>query len=238
MDFEEILENLNQKWQELQKKIAELIDAFNRTIEWAGEQWGDIVEGAVAFWNEQVAPKIQAVYDWFAAAIEGFGDPGALLSAADTWLMEIARPVSARAGMAKAGQLAVDDNWSGESADRYTQRLSEQEAAISAIQGQFAQPISTALREVSDAVVIWWVTIAAGLAICILGIATATGEAVTVFGIPLAPPTALGAFAAFISGLVLSQMNLRSRSISAKNSIDQATNNLTSYPGGRWPEFG
>ena len=143
MTPQEILEKLHEKWDELMAKAQALLDAFNHTLDRIGRWFGWIAEKAADFWNDHVVPKWQEAVDWMGEHWNVFGAPWLCFGAAGDWRTLVGQPVSERAGPATKGQLEVDTTWKGSAAQRYNDRLTQQEGAIKGVSEQFAETIAS-----------------------------------------------------------------------------------------------
>ncbi|WP_377643468.1 hypothetical protein [Oryzobacter terrae] len=238
MSPEEILERLREKWEEVMTKAERLLEAFNDTLDKIARFSGWVAEKAADFWNSKVVPKWQEAVDWMGEHWNVFGAPWLCFGSAGDWRSDVGEPVSGRSGLATRGQLDVDTTWKGSAANRYTERLGQQEAAIKGVSEQFAETIASALVKVGAGIITWWLGIIVGLGILILCLTLATGEAVSVLGLPAVPPTVLTGWGAFIGGLIVGTGTLTTLCLLAKSDMQGARSKLAPYPEGAWPAFG
>ena len=168
MTPEEILEKLREKWDELMAKAQALLEAFNNTLDKIGMFAGWIADKAVDFWNDHVVPKWQEAVDWMSLHLNAAGAPWLCFGAAGDWRTLVGQPVSERAGLATKGQLEVDTTWKGSAAQRYNDRLSQQEGAIKGVSEQFAETIASALTKVGAGIIVWWLGIIAGVGVLLI----------------------------------------------------------------------
>lgn len=238
MTPEEILEKLREKWDELMAKAQALLEAFNNTLDKIGMFAGWIADKAVDFWNNHVVPKWQEAVDWMSLHLNAAGAPWLCFGAAGDWRTLVGQPVSARAGLATKGQLEVDTTWKGSAAQRYNDRLSQQEGAIKGVSEQFAETIASALTKVGAGIIVWWLGIIAGVGVLLICLAVATGEAVSILGLPAVPPTVLAGWATFISGVLIGTGTLTALCLNSKGDLEGVRSKLSGYPEGAWPTFG
>lgn len=238
MTAEEIIEKLQAKWLEVQEKAARLLEGFNATLQKIARFAGWIAEKAAAFWNDKVVPAWQKALDWMSEHLNVFGAPWLCFGAAGDWRSLVGQPVSERAGLATRGQLDVDSTWKGSSAQRYNDRLGEQEKALGAVSEQFAETIATSLTKVGGGIITWWIGIVLGIATLIICLNVAIGAAVSVFGLPAAPPAVYLGWTAFATGLIVGTGTLTVLCLLAKSDLEGAQAKLSKFPGGGWPAFG
>ena len=150
----------------------------------------------------------------------------------------VGSPVSARVALADVGSLAVDDNWKGTAADQYKQKAPLQKTALQNIKTQFTDGISSALKDVSSAIQIFF-----GLMIVAIGAWVAA--IITALVAPRRPSSASppgtliaiaagGAFGAAFWGADKNLKVVRCRS--AKTLLEQKMSENTAYPNGAWPQ--
>lgn len=238
MTPEEILEKLHRKWQEVEEKASHLLEVFNSTLQKIARFAGWVAEKAADFWNSKVVPAWQKAVDWMSEHWNVFGAPWLCFGAAGDWRTLVGQPVSERAGLATKGQLDVDTTWKGTAAQRYNDRLGEQEKALGAVSEQFAETIASGLTKVGAGIITWWIGIIVGIGILIICLVTATGAAVSVFGLPAAPVAVYTGWAAFIGGLIIGTGTLTTLCLLAKSDIEGARTKLSKFPDGAWPAFG
>lgn len=238
MTPEEILEKLRAKWDEVTAKADRLLEAFNKTVRTIGRFSGWVAEKAVNFWNSHVVPKWQQAVDWMSEHWNVFGAPWLCFESAGRWRTSVGQPVSGRAGLATRGQLDVDTTWKGSSAQRYNDRLTQQESALKGVSEQFAETIASSLTKVGAGIITWWLGIIVGVGILVIALVTATGEAVSVFGLPAVPPTVLAGWGAFLGGLIVGTGALTTLCFLAKSDLQGVRSKLSGYPEGAWPAFG
>lgn len=238
MSPEEIIEKLREKWEEVEQKATRLLEAFNDTLRKIARFAGWIAEKAANFWNDKVVPAWQRAVDWMAEHWNVFGAPWLCFGAAGDWRTLVGQPVSERAGLATKGQLDVDTTWKGSAAQRYNDRLGEQEKALGAMSEQFAETIASGLTKVGAGIITWWLGIIVGIGILIICLATATGAAISIVGLPAAPAAVYAGWAAFIGGLITGTGILTALCLNAKGDLEGARTKLSKFPGGEWPAFG
>ena len=238
MTPEEIIDKLRQKWDDLMAKAQRLLEVFNSTLDKIARFAGWVAEKAVNFWNDQVVPKWQQAVDWMSEHWNVFGAPWLCFGAAGDWRTLVGQPVSERAGLSTKGQLEVDTTWKGSAAQRYNDRLGQQETAIKGVSEQFAETIASALTKVGAGIIVWWLGIIAGVGVLIICLSVATGAAVSVLGLPAVPPAVLVGWGAFISGLIVGTGTLTALCLNAKGDLEGVRSKLSGYPEGAWPTFG
>jgi hypothetical protein len=238
MTPEEILEKLHEKWDQLMAKAQHLLEVFNHTLDKISWLAGWIAEKAADFWNDHVVPKWQEAVDWMSEHWNVFGAPWLCFGAAGDWRTLVGQPVSERAGLATKGQLEVDTTWKGSAAQRYDDRLSQQESAIKGVSEQFAETIAAALTKVGAGIIVWWLGIIAGVGVLLICLAFETGEAVSILGLPAVPPTVLAGWATFIAGVLIGTGTLTALCLNAKGDLEGVRSKLSGYPEGAWPAFG
>lgn len=238
MTPEQILQELRTKWDEACKKAEEVLEAFNKTMQLIAKFAGWIAEKAVQFWNDKVVPLWTKCVDWMREHWNVFGEPWTLFALASEWREQVGAPVTGRAGLATAGQLEADDNWSGRAAGAYKQRLGQQETALKSVSSQFAEAIAAACTKVAAGIITWWIAIVAAIVTLVVCLVIAAGAACTICGAPVTPPAVAIGWGAFSTALLVGTGALLTLTLMAKGDISGARNNLSSFPNGAWPTFG
>lgn len=229
--MDEILDLLD----EIEARFSELQDAVNdvlgRVPGWAS--W--VIDRIHEAWD-YMCGKAQEFWAWISNIVLNMGDPGNLSRTGSAWNTSVGGPVSAQVQVADAGNLAVDDTWSGSAADSYRQRLGLHKTALDKIKSSMTDGLSSALDAVKTAVYVFWGAVAAALATLIAGIITAIGSTATVFGAPAGPFIAAGAIVICLTSLTVGGTILKSTCTSARNTLEQkVVNESTGFMGGHWP---
>jgi ABC-type multidrug transport system fused ATPase/permease subunit len=213
-------------------KANELHGAINNTMRWL-----PLPESAVRkiqdLWNRFIA-KWNEFWDMMDHIKSNMGAPSRLSDTADAWSREVGGPVSAKAQVGKTGSLAVDDNWDGDAADAYRQKLLLQEAPLDKMRSTFSEGISSALNTAALGIIAFWASLIGALAALIVGLVAAIAAAETVIGSIIAALLALvTAVGSINAGLLLLEGQMRS----ANTTLEQKLADNSGYLNQHWPPF-
>lgn len=220
-----VVDRINQKTTDLQSSI-------NGKLKWLPPGLQDSVRSG---WDKFVG-KLQEIWDFWADVFTHMGSPSALSTTADDWSNLVGGPVSGQVQTADAGRLNVDDRWTGDAAEAYKQTLPEQKTALDKVK-TLTDGISSALADVSNGIITFWVAIAVALAALVAGIIGAISSAATIFGLPAAPFIAAGATIIACTAVITGGLLLESRCRNASTVLSQKYNdNGAFHDDGHWPE--
>jgi hypothetical protein len=214
--------------------VQDLQDAINDVLVWVPWGLGWLADKIRDLWNG-LMDKIREFFDPLIEILSNLGEPSTLSSTGDTWSNSVGAPVSARVALADVGSLAVDDSWKGSAADQYKQKAPLQKAALQNIKTQFSDGISSALKDVSTALWVFFGAMVVAIGAWIAAIITALGATATIFGIPAGILIAIAAAAAFGAAFWGAGELLKAQCRSAKTLLEQKLAENTAYPNGTWP---
>ena len=163
--------------------VQDLQDGINDVLDWVPWGLGWLADKIRDLWNGLMG-KIKEFFDPLVEILSHLGEPSTVSSKADQWSSNVGSPVSARVALADVGSLAVDDNWKGSAADQYKQKAPLQKTALQNIKTQFTDGISSALKDVSSAIQMFFGLMIVAIGAWIAAIITALGATATIFGIP------------------------------------------------------
>jgi len=221
--------NLVNRFNEL---VDDLQSGINSAIDWIPWGFGWIADKIHDAWNS-LMDKIHEVFDPLVFILSNLGSPSTVSSTGDAWSSRVGSPVSARVSLADLGSLAVDDSWTGDSADQYRQQAPLQKTALQNIKTQFTDGISGALKDVSAAIQFFFGAMVVAIGLWIAAMIAATG---TIVGIPVGVLVAVGAGVAFGTAFYAAGENLKSQCRSANTTLAQKLAENTGYPGEAWPK--
>ncbi|ACQ82078.1 hypothetical protein Bcav_3836 [Beutenbergia cavernae DSM 12333] len=184
---------------------------------------GDVLGVAVlAEVLEEFDTTVDEFYTWLDDKIDYLGMPDELQLTASSWIENVAGTMTGLAQNVETGDLLVDDNWTGEAADRYKQRVPDQVDALAAIRGEYALPLASALNGVKDGVIAF----VAGLVVALLALGIALLTATTLVG-------ALGALLVAAGAVYFAVVMLQGGLESADATLRGILTSLLQ----RWPAF-
>ncbi len=215
-------------------RLEQLRQGINRIIEWLPWGLGWVGDRILDAWN-WLMDQVMSVWNPIVDKLSHLGSPSTLTSVADRWSLGVGSPVSARVGEADLGSLEVDDTWSGSAAEHYRQKVPLQKAALTGIKTTFTDGISTALKDLSLAILVFWGACLAGIAALLVCAFTAIASTATVFGAPAAPFILGGGIAIFAVAFWAANQILVAQARSANSVLTQKLADNTAYPGGAWP---
>lgn len=217
-----VLEQLQQKFQELQTVINDTLSHVPAIFSWVVDR---VQEG----WT-WLCERVAEVWDWFVDKLSYVGNPFMLSGASNAWKESVGGPATDVSRSVDRGELAADDRWQKFGAEQYRQRVPLQQAALKSIDTDYAQKIAAMMDDLQVAIVAFWAGVVAALITLVVGFATATGEAVTVLGLPLAPPTALGAIAIALGALGAATAVMYSKAASARSTLKGTSSGVQGWP--------
>ncbi|MFC7529118.1 hypothetical protein [Actinoplanes sp. GCM10030250] len=225
-----LLEQIHSTLTRIDGKTVELQRAIDGKLKWLP---GPIQDGVVTGWNT-FCEVMRRMWDNLNTMLSSMGSPSKLWTTADAWSDHVGVPVSGQVQTAEAGLLLTDDNWDGDAADAYRQMLPLQKAALDKIKSAITDGLSTALREVAQAIVIFWGALAAAFVALAIGLTGALGSSATIVGLPAAPIIAGGAAIAACTSMIIGAENLKSICASANSTLRQKFDD-SAFHGGHWP---
>lgn len=222
-EIQELLDELREKVDSLAQKVNSILSQVPFWLDW-------VVDRVQDAWSQMMA-KLSEFFAWFGDKLAYAGDMAGLERAALDWNHDVGRPASTQSQEVDAGDLMVDDAWSGTAAEQYRQKVPDQKEAMSAIRDVFSTTISAALDTMRSGLNTFWWCVAGAIASVIaaaVGAATATG---TIIGLPAAPVAlAVGIVAALValgSGISVLNSDARSAARALKEARDYG---LESWP--------
>lgn len=222
---QELLAEVEAKLEELRTTINGMLADVPFWLDWVADRVRD-------GWN-QVCTKMAEFWEMIGEVLAWAGDMGALERAALRWNMDVGGPPSAQSQLVDEGDLLVDDRWTGDAAEQYTQKVPEQKSAMEAIRSEFATVVSGALDAMRSGISsFWWGVVGTigGLIVAIAGALTATG---TIVGLPAVPVIVVIGVGIAVASLLAGIAALNSGASTANNSLNQAA----SYGLSTWPTF-
>jgi hypothetical protein len=215
--------------------VEDLREGINNAIDWIPWGLGWIADKIHDAWNS-LMDKIHEVFDPLVFILSNLGSPPTVSSTGDGWSSQVGSPVSGRVSLAELGSLAVDDTWTGASAEQYKQQVPLQKTALQNIKTQFTDGISGALKDVSGGIQTFFGIMIGAIAAWIVAMIGAVAATGTIVGIPVGVLIAVGAGAVFGGAFYAAGENLKSQCRSAKTVLEQKLAENTGYPGGMWPK--
>jgi hypothetical protein len=229
---DDAIDEVTRLLQEISDKVDELTRKVNETLAkvpgWAS--W--VVDRVQDAWNG-LCEKLGQFWDWFTDKLAYAGDPFGLSDMARRWADEVSAPTSAQTHEIDDGDLLVDDNWQGDAADQYRQRVPEQKSTLEAIRSEYVAALTSALNSMSSGITVFWWGVAGAIVSLALGIAGAITATGTIIGLPAAPVLAALGVAGALVALGATWNVLRSEATSADLALDSAR----SYGLTTWPSF-
>ncbi|ACQ82074.1 hypothetical protein Bcav_3832 [Beutenbergia cavernae DSM 12333] len=221
----DLIAEIERKIEELRTGINDMLESIPGFLDWIFDRvrdgWNWLVEKLDEFWG------------WVNDVVAMAGDPWGLSSAADTWNTGVGEPAMTQSREVDAGDLLVDDNWTGDAADQYKQKLPEQKSAMEVIRTEYAAKIATALDAVKSGIIKFWTSMAVAFGALVAGIIGAIASSATVFGLPAAPFIAGGAVLIAIIAVTVGVKLLESDCATANTQLT----NAQSAGLARWPAF-
>ncbi|HEY8721634.1 hypothetical protein [Pengzhenrongella sp.] len=227
-EIRDLLKTIETKFGELQRAVSGALSAVGSWAAVVADQiqdaWTKICTEAEKFWNA------------IGEILGNMGDPGALSDMSTRWNADVGAPVSAKVQVADAGNLEVDETWSGKAADNYRQRISLHKTALDKVQSTIAVGMSSALDTVKTGIWTFFGCLLGALASLVVGILGALASTATILGIPAGILIGAGAFLVAAAAVFTGGILLKSSCQSALNALQQKVGDNSGFLDGRWPK--
>jgi hypothetical protein len=194
-------------------------------INWIKDRWNDFCDLMAKVWKQ------------LAEIVENMGAPWDLSSTANAWSDKIGSPVSAKAQVATLGELAVDDNWEGDAAIQYRQKIPLQATALDKIRSTLSEGVNNALNVAQLGIWAFWIALVAGLLTLIGGLLGAAASSATILGLPPGVAIAIGAVLIFLGAIAGGIATLRAALANANSTLRRALSDNTGFEDTHWPPF-
>lgn len=235
MDWQAVIDRLNELLDKISAKMQELVDKVNSILSkipgWAER----LLDGFMSMWNKMLE-KWDEFWAWLTDKLAYVGNPLALRDVASSWHSSVGQPTYDGSQDVEAdADLGVDDSdkWQGSAAEAYRSKVPEQHGAMQGVSQTFVTPIASALTSVKWGIYTFWVGITFGLVALVGAFVLAIGSAATIVGAILSPEFVIGGIIAFLlagGGALIGLIAM----------FDQAREGLQSlsrYNSDPWPSF-
>jgi hypothetical protein len=194
-------------------------------IQWIKDRWNDFCDWMAKVWKQ------------LTEIVENMGAPWDLSSTANAWSDKIGGPVSGKAQVATAGELSVDDNWDGDAATQYKQKMPLQATALDKVRSTLSEGVNNAMSTAQLGIWVFWVALVAALVTLIAGIIGAMASSATVLGLPPGVAIAIAAVIVFLAAIAGGIVTLRATLSNANSTIRRALSDNSGFENGHWPPF-
>ncbi|MDR3202303.1 MAG: hypothetical protein LBT54_04125 [Bifidobacteriaceae bacterium] len=218
--------------EKIQEKIKQLWEAIKSALSKIPGYLAWIRDRVVDGWN-YFTKKMNEAWVWLLDKLAYAGDPIALRKAALQWTTIVGSSAGKAADTLTAGQMAVDDEWEGDGADQYRQKLPDQRSALDSIKTDYAAMSSAGLDTAQHGITVFWGAVVVALAGLVGGIVGAAATSATIFGLPAAPFVAGAGVAVFLAAGVAGVHALTANMSSARLKFESAA----SFGVSAWPSF-
>ncbi|MBY8874267.1 hypothetical protein K7640_20770 [Micromonospora sp. PLK6-60] len=231
-EFDELIRSIEDGIQRVERLANEIIDGVNSALQWLGPLAQQALDLLRRF-GELLAKFFSEVGKFFTR----WGVPWTLYSHGETWTRQVGGPAHELAARVDAGQLLVDDYWSGTAASAYTGILPLQGKALAAVKAA-TDELDDALWKIAGAIIAFWLGIAA---VVVPFIVELIAEAAAALGIITAPPAAAAAAGstakaiALTTAVVTAGITYLTVLWTQMRDLDQRLHNSDGLPGGNWP---
>jgi hypothetical protein len=228
----EMIHKINELIAKIEKKSNDLIAACNKAISKVPGFIGDkIRDGAELFIS-----RMKQVWEDLTYIFGNMGSPNALSRCSDEWSAAVGGPMSGLAGFTDPAVIRADDSWTGAGFRAYKDILPQQGNALKALKTVIVDGISTAMSEVSKAIMIFWGAIVVGLGAfvgCLIGAIASTA---TILGAPAGPVIAAGGALVLIGAVFAGGYNLKGTCLDQNSKLIQKLNDNGALSStGTWP---
>ncbi|RLP93462.1 hypothetical protein [Micromonospora sp. CV4] len=231
-EFDQLISTIEGAMRHIERLVNQLIERVNRALAWLGPLAQDALDLLLRF-RDLVIRFYSEVGKFFTR----WGVPWTLYSHGETWTRHVGGPAHEQAARVDAGQLQVDEYWTGVAATAYTGLLPLQGKALASIKAA-TDELDDALWKVAAGIIAFWLGIAAAFAPYILELIAETATASTVVG---APPAAAAAgvstakVVAVTVAVVTAAITYLTTLWTQMRDLDQRLHNSDGLPGGNWP---
>ena len=224
----------NDKLNRVDKKSQELHKAVSHALDWIPNP--TVRNAIISSWNWFVQ-KMEDLWNLLKEIVENMGSPGRLEDVANAWSKQVGGPVSSQSQNATAGAVMVDDTWTGTAADQYKEKLPLQASALAAVRTAISATVSTVLKDLRTAVIIFWGGLGTAILALVVGLVMATAATGTIIGAPAGVVAAVVAVVTAITAITVGTWNLESAASGANITLTSALNARESFQDGHWPTF-
>lgn len=220
--------------------VADVTGVVDTIVHAAGRLAGALPPATAAAVREQVARMRRLerqVARRIGEALEQAGDPDALRAAGRAWASDVGGAVARVSDVLGLDRQRAAEHWRGAAADAYRRTLPPQRDALAAI-GAVAGEIDAVLVELADAILRFWVSVAAALAWLVAAGLAAAAEAASVAGLPIATAAVLAcldAFVTFLDDAVDALTSATGTCRARAAALQQRLRDRLAFPGGAWP---
>ncbi|RAO08408.1 hypothetical protein [Micromonospora noduli] len=231
-EFNELINHIEAGVRRIEGLANQLIERVNSHLPWLGpfaretlrlmERFRDL---AIRFFSE------------VGKFLTRWGVPWTLYSHGETWTRHVGGPVHEQAARVDAGQLHVDDYWTGVAATAYTGLLPLQGKALASIKAA-TDDLDDALWKIAAGIIAFWLGIAA---VFVPYIVELIAEVIAAETVVAAPPAAAAAGAstartiALTIGVVTAAITYLTSLWTQMRDLDQRLHTSDGLPGGNWP---
>ena len=220
---------------EIEQAFADAYAAVSRFLSSIPGWLGWIRDRVVDAWN-LVYEKVSAFWTYINTELDReMGHPEHLSTTADSWTENVGSPVSEQVSVAEASNLSTDNEWVGDAAEAYSERLSLHKAALTAVMSRLTTGIVGVLDQVQKALELYLkvvvIALTALIGVLIAAIISIAGGPTIVVGLGAA---VVGILAA-ITAIGMGRLGLESDCRSAKTALTLVLNDSTAFGGDRWP---
>lgn len=234
MNWQAILDKINQWLDKIQAKLQELVDKVNsilaRVPGWAER----LLDGFMALWDKMLA-KLDEFWQWIYGKLQYAGNLPWLDDTKESWHDSVGEPTYQETKNIEESDLSVDnpERWSGDAAEAYAGKIGGQKSAMEKVAQTYVTAITSALSSAHDGIRSFWIAVAVALVTLYGAFVLAVLSAATIVGAIASPEFIIGGIIAFlIAGVVgLDQLN------SGMDNAREALDGSLKYNQDTWPSF-
>ncbi|MGC5305961.1 hypothetical protein [Micromonospora zamorensis] len=231
-EFGELIDSINDGIQRVERLANEIIRRVNDKLPWLGPFAQDALDLLRRFGD-----LVTRFFSEVGKFLTRWGVPWTLYSHGETWTQHVGGPAHEQAARVDAGQLRVDDYWSGTAATAYTGLLPLQGKALAAVKAA-TDELDDALWKIAGGVIAFWLGVAAVVVPFVVELIAAAAAAL---GIITAPAAAAGAGVSTAKAIALTTAVVTAATAylttlwTQMRDLDQRLHNSDGLPGGNWP---
>ena len=217
--------------------VAQIAGKFNEIpakVNAVLAQSSSVPEGILSTIRELWDSLVEKMQEFFANLADmqhGDGDYEAMKDAQEKWLSDVAMPMSEAFENSELGNLAVD-NWDGEAADKYEERIPGQRSAMNSVK-EMAKDISTGFSKMCVGIANYRAEMLAAVGVLLLGIILAIVSIAGLITIPAGLAAIITALVTATYLIAKAATNFAGQANSAKLEMDKALVSGVK----NWPEF-
>jgi hypothetical protein len=233
-EFAELIRSIEDGMQRIERVANQIIDHVSRSLKFLGpmaQQAADLLR--------RFADLMRKLFSEVGKYYTRWGVPWTLYHHGEAWTDDVGARAHRLASKADAGQLLVDDYWTGPAANAYIGVAGLQSKALNNIKAA-TDELDDVLLKVGGAILAFWVAIAGIILPFLVELGLALAAALGVITAPAAAAGAGFSTAKAVTLLVVvlgGSLTYVTALMTQMRDLDQRLHNSDGLPGGFWPKL-